>query len=354
LNLSVLAIFAYCLIKRLKSSNRTNIYYKKTNLNEKIVSSLGNLTFIPSIFLPNSLLQISYNEFKPKPKIQYKREYITNTDGGLISLDWVIQDKNEKFDKLFVILHGLTGGSNTCYIKETILGFIDKGYKIVVIQYRGINDTPLLTPLMFHGGFTDDLLYSLRYIHRRYNLPMYCMGISMGANIFTKFLATNYEEWKGIIKCLISLSNPYNLDEVEKRNRGSLMEKLILILLKNYLRKNQNLLELNESIDYDVISKTRRYREIDQHVILALFKNYNTVDDYYRDASCEHELENMKFPCLFLSSRDDVLSSIEILDFKKGIYIFNLVLNNEKLIFLSTAQGGHVCWFEGMNAKRVK
>jgi predicted alpha/beta-fold hydrolase len=320
LNLSVFSFIIYCFVKKMKIFNKTKLYFKKTERNEKLIKAMGDLTFTPSFFLPNTVFQISYNEFKQKPKLKYKREYITNTDGGLISLDWVIEEENAKYDKLFVILHGLTGGSNTCYIKETILGFIGKGYKIVVIQYRGINDTPLLTPLMFHCGFTYDLQFSLRYIRDKYDLPMYCMGISMGANIFTKFLATYYEEWKGIIKGFISLSNPYNLDEVEKINRGTMMEKLILLLLKGYFRRNKNLLELNESIDYDFIFKTKRYREIDEHVIMALFKNFKSVEDYYLEVSCVHDLEKIKFSCLFISSRDDVLSPIERLDYKNSIF----------------------------------
>jgi predicted alpha/beta-fold hydrolase len=243
-----LVYFIYCLIKWLFYT-KSKIFYKATQQNEKLISNLGNIDFTPTFYLPNWFTQLIFNELKKRPEIKYKREYLINTDGGLMSLEWVVKP-NDHFDKILVIQHGLTGGSNTCYIKETVQGFMNTNYKIVIIQYRGINDTPLFTPLIFHGGFTNDLLFAMRYIMKRYkDIPIYTIGISMGANIFTKLLATHKEEFAPI-KAFVSLSNPYCYAEVEKRNTSTFMEYLMVWLKKRFLSQHRPLLGLNKGNNF--------------------------------------------------------------------------------------------------------
>jgi predicted alpha/beta-fold hydrolase len=242
---SFLTFITYCFIKW-SFYTKSKTHYQATSKNEDIIKKLGNLDFVPTFFLPGFILQLLCNELKTKPIIKYKREYLISEDGGLISLDWVIQD-TDNYNKLLVILHGLTGGSNTCYIRETVEGFLNQGYRIVVIQYRGVNDTPLFTPIIFHGGFTSDLLFSMQHIKKSYkDLPCYCIGISMGANIFTKLLVTHHNEM-GYIKGFASISNPYDYNEVEKRNTDTWMEYLMVWLKQRFLLQHKTLLGLNTS-----------------------------------------------------------------------------------------------------------
>src|SRR5689334_5238890 len=107
-----LSLFIYCLIKWL-FFNKTKMLYKNTTKNEHIIEKLHPLDFKPTFWLPEFYTQILYNELKKKPEIKYRREYLTNDDGGILSLDWVVKE-NDSYSKLLVILHGLTGGSNTC------------------------------------------------------------------------------------------------------------------------------------------------------------------------------------------------------------------------------------------------
>jgi predicted alpha/beta-fold hydrolase len=242
---SLVTFLTYCFIKW-QLYTKSKVHFSPTLKNETIIHKLGNLDFIPTFFLPHFILQLLCNEFKKRPIIKYQREYLISEDGGLISLDWVVKE-NHNHDKLLIILHGLTGGSNTCYIRDTVEGFINTGYKIVVIQYRGINDTPLFTPMIFHGGFTNDLLFSLRHIRKlNKHLPCYCIGVSMGANIFTKLLVTHSEELQDI-KGFVSISNPYCYTEVEKRNTGTWMEYLMVMLKQRFLQQHKTLLGLNQS-----------------------------------------------------------------------------------------------------------
>jgi predicted alpha/beta-fold hydrolase len=184
--------------------------------------------------------------------MKYKREYVTTPDGGLLSFDWFIDkatvNNPNNFQKLLIILHGLTGGSEASYIRETIKAFAEyDGYKIVVIHNRGINDTPLITPYPFHAGFYYDYLYALNLIRNRFPDKLcYALGVSMGANLFTQLL-TKETCMNDYIKGFVSVSNPMNLNIGEKRNRGTVIDMVLRNAFKKYLEKH-NILKYHKRI----------------------------------------------------------------------------------------------------------
>jgi len=138
--------------------------------------------------------------FRSEIKVKFRRQYIETDDGGVISLEWP-NDKDVNFDKLLVILPGLTGDASDPYIKEIIQEFDQyKGYKIVVLQYRGVANIPLFTSKSYHCGYTDDLSYVMNYLYEKYpDKRCYVIGCSMGANIFT-LLFSKHHELKSYIK----------------------------------------------------------------------------------------------------------------------------------------------------------
>jgi len=96
--------------------------------------------------------------------------------------------------------------------------------KVVVVQYRGINNTPLLTPKTFHAGDTTDIAFAMNYLKNKYpDYACYTIGTSMGANIFVRLFANDHS-FDHYVKGFISVSNPFNLTVLEKRNRGTVID----------------------------------------------------------------------------------------------------------------------------------
>ena len=214
-------------------SNKTDLFYKETKENDRIAKSLEPYSYSPTIWMPLPSLQIAFHDFFFKPKkVNFKREYITCPDGGEFSFDWVIDDPidfiKNKNRKIFLILHGLTGGSQTIYMRDIITEFKKlKEFKIVVLHNRGINDTPLKTPRSFHAAFTDDVNHAFKVLKQRFpDYPVYTMGISMGANILTKYFATDYD-MGDYVKCFISISNPLDFNECESRIKGGIIDRYL-------------------------------------------------------------------------------------------------------------------------------
>lgn len=63
---------------------------------------------------------------------------MTLKDGGEVAVDWLCPKSDGPQNLLtIVILPGLTGDSQSNYIKETVNDLFKKGYNCVVLNYRG-------------------------------------------------------------------------------------------------------------------------------------------------------------------------------------------------------------------------
>lgn len=314
--------------------SRHKIIYNKNNpLNEILIKSILPIDYKPTLYLPSCLMQMIYNEKQAKKPVEYQRQYVATHDLGVISLDWVVTENTkgnplnyenlENDEKALIILHGLTGGSEANYIRDIIVEFskIEK-LKIVVVNYRGVSDSPLLTPYAYHFGDYTDLKTALEYIRERYpHLRTYALGTSMGANIFSNLLA-NCSEFNSYIKGFISVSNPFNAYEIEKRNRHGLLNYFLLKNKKEYLLKHKEAFE--QIFDISKLMNFRLYRDLDEALTCRIY-GFNSADEFYHKASCHSKLHKLKVPSIFFNSRDDKLSPIDSINMKTCNF-FNFLL----------------------------
>jgi predicted alpha/beta-fold hydrolase len=254
--------------------------------------------------------------------VKYHRQYVATNDLGVVSLDWVETENTkgnplkyenlEKDEKLLVIMHGLTGGSDTNYIKEIVNTFknIEK-MKVVVINYRGVSGNPLLTPFSYHIGYYTDLITAMDFIREKYpNLRCYALGTSMGANLFSKLLA-NYHDFDNYIKGFLSISNPLDIAEINKRNSWGILNYFLLKYQKEFLYKNKNI--LSEYFDYEKIKSFKRYKHFDEFFTCKLF-GFDSVEEYYKDSSSFKDICKIKIPSIFFNAEDDRLSPVDCID----------------------------------------
>lgn len=314
--------------------------------NDHIVKTLGDLNYRTPFELSTCLQQMIYNEIKSNAQPHYKRQWMTTSDGALLSLDHQNKPMYSKVEKLVVILHGLTGGSETSYIKDIVNSFEkDRQTRVICVNYPGISNTPLQNPKAFHAGYTGYLYEVLDHIHSSYpNENIYLLGTSMGANIITKFLTEDLSNSTRFnIKGFISISNPFFLPELERNNRYGIVNYFILRRMKNYIRSHRHVIEKDSRLDVDKMLQTRTFRDLDSEYITKVF-GFNDVDEYYRSCSSGYCLDKLNVPTLLINARNDKLSPVYLLDMNKGNW-FNIVSGNPNLIMILTKRGGHCCWF---------
>ena len=224
------------------------IYNKGNEKSNYLINQLGSIDYRPTFYLPTCIIQMIYNEIKYKIHLEFRRENIITDDGGLISLEWAENyDKPQNTNKqtrLIVILHGLTGGSESSYIRDIVKEFMDnESNKVVVVQYRGINNSPLLTPRSFHAGDTTDIAFAMKYLKNKFpDFACYTIGTSMGGNIFVKLFAHDHS-FDQYVKGFISVSNPFNFSALEKRNRGTIIDYFLSRRQKNYVKTHYKILK---------------------------------------------------------------------------------------------------------------
>lgn len=246
ITISAASLILFLVHRQIPQFNTYDLEYVDNEINKYIINTIKPIDYRPTFYLPSCLSQMIFNEIKSHPEIEYKREFIPTHDNGMISLDWVVK-KNQsdtRPDKLLVILHGLTGGSESSYIKETAEIFSNQqDFKVVVVNYRGISGTPLLTPTFYHAGYTEDMYTAMKFIKLNYpELKCYTLGTSMGGNILTKLFAST-DEFNDYVKGFVSVSNPLNCYEVEKRNRGKVLDFFLIQRQLGYVQKHHDVLK---------------------------------------------------------------------------------------------------------------
>lgn len=289
------------------------------------------------------------------------------SDGGQITLDWTLPTQkinlagtflhNKKYPyepskdtKIMLILHGLTGGSECNYIHDLIDFARDAGYRVVVMNQRGVNQ-PLKNHRIFHGGFLDDLEAALDHISTSYpNAPLLTVGTSFGANQLIRHLGERGEDTK--IVGAVALSAPFDLGVCMERMENTIYEDFVLktYFEKNFLPNMDVLLPFTESkgISFKDIAKIKHVREFHQLLSIQIYDHHKNVDDYLHSFKIQnHHVEGIRIPLLIINARDDPVAV-------KDCVPVETLSKNPNIITAETARGGHLCWFEGLKPKRVE
>jgi abhydrolase domain-containing protein 1/3 len=114
------------------------------------------------------------------------REILQLKDGGQIALDWLSENCTED-SPIVIILPGLTGGSQSEYIKFLVTAGNQNGIRCVVFINRGLGGIELKTPRLYCAANCEDLSEVVNHVHKKYP---HCLkgatGISMGGLILGK------------------------------------------------------------------------------------------------------------------------------------------------------------------------
>ena len=83
-----------------------------------------------------------------------------------------------------------TGGSREGYCKWMCASIAEKGWRPVVLNYRGCAGLELTSPAVYCASFTDDVHLAVEEIHTQYpSARVFAAGYSLGSLILCKYLA---------------------------------------------------------------------------------------------------------------------------------------------------------------------
>lgn len=309
-------------------------------------------TFKPAWWLPGAHLQTLWNPMCRKPPVlQRQRERVWLEDGDFLDLDW--HGPHEATAPLVLVLHGLTGSSNSLYALGLQQALAAQGWASVALNWRGCSGEPNLLPRGYHSGASEDLAETVRHLRaQRPMAPLYAVGYSLGGNVLLKYLGESGADSQ--LQGAVAVSVPFRLDQCADRiglgfsriYQAHFMREMIA-----YVKDKQRLFSHQGQADrLSILEKLgpldgmRTFWEFDGRITAPLH-GYADAQDYYKRASSRYFLGRIETPTLIIQAADDP-------------FVFSHSVPDASELSASTelelhAHGGHVGFVAGSPRRPV-
>ena len=302
--------------------------------------------FRPAWWLPGPHLQTLWNPFCRKPpQLERQRERLWLDDGDFLDLDW--HGPHDAHAPLVLVLHGLTGSSNSLYVLGLQQVLAARGWASVALNWRGCSGEPNLLPRGYHSGASEDLASAVAHLRaQRPMAPLYAVGYSLGGNVLLKYLGESGEQSQ--LQAAVAVSVPFRLDQCADRiglGFSRVYQAHFMREMVAYVNNKQRLFA--DSGQGERLSVLQRLGPLDgmrtfwdfDGRITAPLHGFADAHDYYRRASSRFYLGEIRTRTLIIQAEDDP-------------FIFRHSLPEAGELAPGTefelhAQGGHVGFVEG-------
>lgn len=256
---------------------------------------------------------------------------------------------------LLIAMHGLSGGSHESYIRAFINVITKEPYNFdaMVLNARGCAHHTITAPQLFCGLWTNDLRYLINeHILKKWpKKQIFLIGFSLGGAITANYLGQEGSEVHPNIRGAAILGSPWDFSNASIALNKSLLGKTIYspTMCSNLLRlldeHNEGFKGLNDIVDEYKLDPTKfklnLLLDFDDLFTSKLF-GFNCALEYYRHASPDQRLLNVRVPTLILNLLDDVIVGNQV--------PYSEVRLNPFTYMALTSIGGHLGWFtRGMN-----
>lgn len=307
--------------------------------------------FYPVWWLNNPHLQTLYPALlRRTASPPLLRERLPTPDGDFIDIDWCGGVK----DVLVILLHGLTGSSQSGYIKGLQHALLAEGWSSVAMNFRGCSGEPNRLARCYHSGETEDIHFLYQILRQRYpDAALAAVGFSLGGNVLLKWLGEQGDRVDLFAAAAVSV--PLVLSEcASKLDTGfsRIYRDRLLTELKHYMRNKRRLLQRLGLIEEDEkirqlgdLSAIKSFWQYDDRVVARLH-GFKDVDDYYRRASSRQFLPDIRVPTLLIQACDDPFMTDAVLPGANEL--------SDKVELEVCRGGGHVGFIGGRNSNKAE
>lgn len=263
---------------------------------------------IPGAFVPHPLLRNAHVQtllpmLRPMPQLALRVERRELPDGDFVDLGWATDNPRGK-EPLVVLLHGLTGGFESKYARGTALQLLRRGWRVVILQFRGAGPEPNRLPRHYHHGDTEDLRELLAMLRATEpDTRLFAVGWSLGANVLLKYLGE--EGARAPVDAAVAVCTPFQLKPCAERLRTGFsrvyQRHLMSELQRMIMRKNE---VAPLPIDLAEVARARDFIDFDTKAT-AVLNGFRDAYDYYAKASSGRYLGGIARPVLAIHARDD-------------------------------------------------
>jgi predicted alpha/beta-fold hydrolase len=305
------------------------------------------------------------------------RVFLNASDGECLALDiyFPVERASNSMTTakppLYLILHGVNGGSNEEYVKDLVYRATRKGSTVVVMVSRGLMDLPIRGWNIFHAARLTDVHETAVYLKSHVvqeGQVLSGVGYSMGAIVLNNYASTYGSECALDIGFSISGAMECRHEAYNERAK-----RLWLPLVAELTRFSQLTAKWANRLAYrlpreDMLAllRSRNVVEADQYAA-ASYNGYRDLMHYYSESGAlgdvpwehlkrspdmlesEPKISKLAIPLCVLQSFDDPISTIRTIVGNEGLMRPDSLvqLGQGHLILLLTRRGGHVGWPKG-------
>lgn len=276
------------------------------------------------------------------PRIPFIRERLETPDGDFLDLDWLKKGGS----KLVVILPGLEGKSQSRYSKAAIRYFNRKGWDALGLNYRGCSGEPNRLLRGYHMGASDDVKLVIEYTLQKHDYQeIVLIGYSLGGNLALKYAGEEGLNIPKAVKSVISFSAPMDIQKSDERlNEWYNWHYLKWFMFPLNRKANRKKRQFPEALkNYHGFFMSGNFVYFDTN-FTAPANGYKTVQDYWKDSSCQRHLVNISIPTLVVSSLNDTFIS-------KNCYPLEAAQQNPNIFLEMPKHGGHCGFIQGFFEK---
>lgn len=275
--------------------------------------------------------------FRKGPLPAYRRERWTTPDHDFIDLDWIAGPDNAPLVAMF---HGLEGSSRSHYARRLMHAVAARGWRGVVIHFRGCSGTPNLLPRAYHSGDSAEIDWVLRRLRQMLpGVDMYAVGISLGGNALLKWLGEQGGAAFSVIRAAASISPPLDLAAANDVLSHGFNLVYARHFLKTLIPKAIAKLAQHPGIySADRVRSARTLQDFDDAVTAPLH-GFHDAADYYARSSAKQFLGGISLPTLLINSRNDPFLPATVLPRRSEM--------SAHVVHETPAQGGHVGFVSG-------
>ncbi len=261
--------------------------------------------FRPAWWLPGANAQTLWAAVArrtPGPALHWER--LRLPDGDFIDLSWAGPDSHA----IVVILHGLEGSSDSRYAAGILNALSERGWRAVLLHFRGCSGELNELPRSYHSGETGDLGFLLQVLRERHpECALAAVGYSLGGNVLLKYLG---EQGSASPLCgAAAVSVPYDLNIAAKRLNQGFSRLYQWRLLRSLRAKTaQKIAAITAMPAVPRLHELHDFWNFDD-VVTAPLHGFDSADDYYARCSSRQFLHRIETPTLLLHARDDPFMS---------------------------------------------
>lgn len=264
-------------------------------------------------WLPGGHLQTIYAaELEHSPAITYYRQRWNMPDGDFIDADWTeLPDASNTYRPVVALFHGLEGNSQSHYAKALMAAVKARGWRGVVIHFRGCSGGPNRMPRAYYAGDTPDMEFMLSHLHSLVpEAATFAVGVSLGGNALLKWLGESQDHAGELVQKAVAVSAPMDLSATADAldhglNRWLYTPRFVASMRPKALAMIARFPEaLAHKLDVNQIKAAKTIHDIDNAVTAVLYGADN-AEDYYAKNAAKPWLNQINVPTLIINALND-------------------------------------------------